>query len=262
MKTFIQSFTETHLGIVISCVLSILLVVLTAYLGYISYLRQRNLSRKRILRRMTYEVADTIRHIFTGLRILKQAENGRMLSPMHFKKMKISEQSLFFNAEILRYYPADHDRAFRKCALLLRNHNLELDTIISFIESVCGRSSFDADFYRRLLEYYKKKSRLLLIALQHELCRLRKGKCKQCPMKDYNIFSPKPTKKGGSLIAEGLYDQCERCSIAAEVTWNWSPWYRNIPFLSDFLRTKAIRKHVENWKAPNSVSGVIYTPSV
>ena len=246
----------------ISCLLSIIGVVLTAYLGYVFYLMQRSLNRKRMLRCMTYEVADTIRHIYTGLRILEQAKNGRMLSPMHFKKMKISEHSLFFDAEMIRYYPADHDRAFRKCALLLRNHNLELDAIISHIESVCGRSSFDTDFYRKLLEYYKKKSRLLLTALQHELCRLRKGKCEQCPMKDYNMFSLKPTKKGGSLTAEELYDRCGRCSIEAEVTRNWSPWYRNIPFLSDCRRTKAIRKHVRNWKAPDSVGGVIYTPSV
>lgn len=262
MKNFIQSLlAEIRLGAVVSYLCSIIGVIVAAYFSYVIYLRQRNLNRKRILRRMTYEVADTIRHIFTGLQILRQADNKQTLLPMHFKKMKIPEQSLFFNAEMIRYYPANHDRAFRKCALLLRNHNLELDAIISYVESVCGGRSFDEFYYRNLLGYYRKKSRLLLIALQHELCRLKKGKCKQCPLRNYNIFLPHTPKEDGRCIAEGLYNQDERCSIDAEAIKNWSPWYHNIPFLSAWQRAKVIRKHVEGWRAPNSVAGVIYAPS-
>lgn len=243
----------------ISCIVSLFLAAFTAYFGYNAYRRQRNVGNRQILHRMTFEVSDIIRHIVSGLKILEIADENRMLSTMHFKKMRISKQSLFFDAEMPRYYPSKYDRIFRKCALLLRNHNIELDAIISYVESVDAGRAFDSGHYRQLLEYYKGKSTMLVSYLQHELCFLAGCSCKKCPLGSLSGISfPHAGQNEIYAFEGGFFDESGLCLALPETAKKRISRYRRVPLVGRYVKHKTMKKYIRTWKSPDSIRAIVY----
>lgn len=257
--TVTQPLENAAATALISCIVSLLLAALTAYFGYSAYRKQRNVSSRQILGRMIFEVSDTIRHILSGLKILDMADKNRMIAAMHFKKMRVSKQSLFFDAEIIHYYPARYDRLFRKCSLLLRNYNIELDAIISYIEFVSEGHDFDADYYRSLVTYYIEKSQMLVTYLRHELCILMDCNCRKCPLhhslNDYQLEDG----VGKNIYAgENLKDEYGLCLMLPKADREKILRYRRIPLVAGFMRRKIIKRYISAWKSPDAISVIVY----
>ena len=242
----------------ISCAVSLILAALTAYFGYLAYKKQRNLSRKQIRARMAYEVADTIRHVTAGLKILEQADSHRVLSTMHFEKMKISEQSLFFDAEMIHHYPPKYDRIFRKCALLLRNNDIELDAIIAYVKGADQGHGFDISHYNDLVGYYMEKSRMLISYLHHELCLLVGCNCKKCIFQEFVVPSSLREEKKGIYAIEGLYDEDGLCQVLPQDVKKRIMRYRHIPVLSSFMQREITKKYILDRKSPDSTRSIVY----
>ncbi|MCH5335700.1 MAG: hypothetical protein J1D86_07870 [Alistipes sp.] len=171
------SIHEPMLAIVLSYVCPLLVVLLSGYIGYKSYRHQRNISNKQISHRLTAECTDLIRHINAGLGLLaNQHDRLSKLSPMHFRKMKISDISLFFDHSFIHNYPARHDTLLRKCSLLLRNYNIELDAVIEAAED----DAVPVEKYAEYVDYFCAKCRILIKELFYVLCRLTRCDCDYC----------------------------------------------------------------------------------
>ncbi len=257
--TVTQPLENAAATALISCIVSLFLAALTAYFGYSAYRKQRNVSSRQILGRMIFEVSDTIRHILSGLKILEKADRHRMLAAMHFKKMKVSKQSLFFDAEIIHYYPARYDRIFRKCSLLLRNYNIELDAIISYIDFVSEGHDFDADYYQRLLDYYVEKSQMLVTCLRHELCVLVNCNCRKCPLHlSFSDYRPEDEDGKNVYTSESFNDEHGLCQMLPKADREKILRYRRIPFVAGFVRRRLIKRYISAWRSPDSINSVVY----
>ena len=63
--------------------------------------------------------------------------------------MKISNNSLFFDDEVIKHYPLKWDTDFRQIALFLRNNDIELDYIIDYLK----KGDVDVDRYKYLCKF-------------------------------------------------------------------------------------------------------------
>ncbi|WP_113653858.1 hypothetical protein [Pedobacter namyangjuensis] len=137
--------------------------------------KEKKLKHKRQLKLLISEIEDLMRHCYINLAILKiiDLEKGKP-SDLHFEKMKIiTDSSILFSTDTFTFISSKYTKHINRLRLNIRNINLEIDKILSYIH----KDDFDSKKLGDYINYLIKKFELSLDRnLPERIATLKKAK--------------------------------------------------------------------------------------